>query len=64
MNSLKTDTSEAMTKIVQGVIRLAPFGILGLVAETFAETGFIPHLRLWKVVSDSCRNDGVCSTCA
>lgn len=34
------DTSEAMTKIVQAVISLAPFGIMGLVAETFAETGF------------------------
>lgn len=34
------DMSDAMTKIVQGVIRLAPFGILGLVAETFTETGF------------------------
>ena len=34
------DASAAMTKIVQGVIRLAPFGIFGLVAETFAETGF------------------------
>lgn len=34
------DVSDAMTKIVQGVIRLAPFGIMGLVAETFTETGF------------------------
>jgi serine/threonine transporter len=34
------DVSDAMTKIVQAVISLAPFGILGLVAETFAETGF------------------------
>lgn len=34
------DASEAMTKIVRGIIRLAPFGIFGLVAETFAETGF------------------------
>ena len=34
------DASDAMTKIVRGVIRLAPFGIFGLVAETFSETGF------------------------
>lgn len=34
------DASDAMTKIVQAVIRLAPFGIFGLVAETFTETGF------------------------
>ncbi|WP_263834016.1 serine/threonine transporter SstT [Sulfurospirillum oryzae] len=34
------DASDAMTKIVQAVIRLAPFGILGIVAETFTETGF------------------------
>jgi len=34
------DASDAMTKIVQAVIRLAPFGILGIVAETFSETGF------------------------
>ena len=31
------DTSDAMTKIVQAVIKLAPFGIMGIVAETFAE---------------------------
>ena len=34
------DVSDGMSKIVHVVIRLAPFGILGLVAETFAETGF------------------------
>ncbi|MEZ7933655.1 MAG: cation:dicarboxylase symporter family transporter, partial [Sulfurospirillum sp.] len=33
------DVSDAMTKIVQAVIKLAPFGIMGIVAETFAETG-------------------------
>jgi len=44
------DTSEAMTKIVQGVIRLAPFGILGLVAETFAETGFAALLGYGKLL--------------
>lgn len=44
------DTSDAMTKIVQGVIRLAPFGILGLVAETFAETGFAALLGYGKLL--------------
>jgi len=44
------DTSEAMTKIVQGVIRLAPFGILGLVAETFSETGFSALLGYGKLL--------------
>lgn len=34
------DVSNGMSRIVHVVIRLAPFGILGLVAETFAETGF------------------------
>ncbi len=38
--TIMKDASDAMTKIVQTVIRLAPFGIFGLVAETFAETGF------------------------
>lgn len=44
------DVSDAMTKIVQGVIRLAPFGILGLVAETFAETGFTALLGYGKLL--------------
>lgn len=44
------DISDAMTKIVQGVIRLAPFGILGLVAETFAETGFTALLGYGKLL--------------
>jgi serine/threonine transporter len=44
------DISDAMTKIVQGVISLAPFGILGLVAETFAETGFTALLGYGKLL--------------
>jgi len=44
------DASDAMTKIVQAVIRLAPFGILGLVAETFAETGFAALLGYGKLL--------------
>ena len=34
------DVSSGVTKIVHLVIRFAPFGIFGLVAGTFAETGF------------------------
>ena len=34
------DMSEGVTSIVRFVIRLAPIGIFGLVANTFAETGF------------------------
>lgn len=34
------DLSEAVTTVVRWVIAIAPFGILGLVASTVAETGF------------------------
>lgn len=34
------DVSHGITKIVKFIIKLAPFGIFGLVAETFAQTGF------------------------
>ena len=44
------DASDAMTKIVQAVIRLAPFGILGLVAETFTETGFAALFSYGKLL--------------
>lgn len=44
------DVSDAMTKIVRGIIRLAPFGILGLVAETFAETGFAVLFSYGKLI--------------
>lgn len=44
------DTSEALTKIVQAVIKLAPFGIMGIVAETFAETGFSALLGYGKLL--------------
>ncbi|RBW45612.1 serine/threonine transporter SstT [Psychromonas sp. B3M02] len=37
---LLQDLSNGVSKIVQLVIRLAPIGIFGLVATTFAETGF------------------------
>ncbi|MGL4612841.1 MAG: serine/threonine transporter SstT [Shewanella sp.] len=35
-----TDVSNGISKMVHFVIRLAPIGIFGLVAATFAETGF------------------------
>lgn len=38
--TLITDLSNAVSSIVRGVIRCAPLGIMGLVASTFAETGF------------------------
>jgi len=38
--SVFNDVSNGVTKIVRFIIRLAPFGIFGLVANTFAETGF------------------------
>lgn len=38
--SLLDDMSTAVTGLVQFVIQLAPFGIFGLVAGTFATTGF------------------------
>jgi serine/threonine transporter len=34
------DASIGITRIVKFIIKLAPFGIFGLVAETFAQTGF------------------------
>ncbi|MBS9778819.1 MAG: serine/threonine transporter SstT [Campylobacteraceae bacterium] len=38
--SVFNDVSKGVTKIVQFIIRLAPFGIFGLVANTVAKTGF------------------------
>jgi serine/threonine transporter len=38
--SVFNDVSNGVTKIVRFIIRLAPFGIFGLVANTFAQTGF------------------------
>ena len=35
------DLAEAVSMIVRGVIRFAPLGIMGLVAVTVAETGFV-----------------------
>ncbi len=38
--SVFQDVSLGVTKIVRFIIRLAPFGIFGLVTSTFAQTGF------------------------
>ncbi|MGP9493057.1 serine/threonine transporter SstT, partial [Psychrobacter sp. AOP7-B1-24] len=36
-----SDFSDAISQVVKWIIALAPFGILGLVANTVAETGFV-----------------------
>ena len=45
------DVSTGVTKIVKFIIRLAPFGIFGLVASTFADTGFESLLSYGKLLS-------------
>ncbi len=50
------DTSDAVTGIVQWVIRLAPIGVFGLVAGTLASTGFdalFAYARLLMVLVGS-----------
>ena len=44
------DVSTGITKIVKFIIKLAPFGIFGLVANTFAETGFESLLGYSKLL--------------
>ncbi len=44
------DVSTGITKIVKFIIRLAPFGIFGLVANTFAQTGFEALLSYSKLL--------------
>jgi serine/threonine transporter len=44
------DTSIGITKIVKFIIKLAPFGIFGLVAETFAQTGFSSLLAYSQLI--------------
>lgn len=44
------DISDAMTKVVQWVIRLAPFGVFGIVASTVASTGLGSLLSYAKLV--------------
>ncbi len=45
------DISTGITKIVKFIIRLAPFGIFGLVASTFAQTGFDSLLSYSKLLA-------------
>lgn len=44
------DVSIGVTKIVKFIIKLAPFGIFGLVAETFAQTGFASLLAYSQLI--------------
>jgi serine/threonine transporter len=44
------DISAGVTKIVEFIIRLAPFGIFGLVAGTFAKTGFATLMTYSKLI--------------
>lgn len=45
-----TDVSNGVLRIVRFVIRLAPFGIFGLVANTFSQTGFAALLGYGKLL--------------
>ncbi len=45
------DVSTGITKIVKFIIRLAPFGIFGLVSSTFAQTGFESLLSYSKLLA-------------
>lgn len=44
------DISIGITKIVTFIVRLAPFGIFGLVANTYAQTGFTSLISYGKIV--------------
>ena len=45
-----SDLSHAITNVVKWIIAIAPFGILGLVSSTFAETGFDALLSYGKLL--------------
>ena len=49
--NLFNDVSVGVTKIVKFIIRLAPFGIFGIVADTFAQTGFDSLLSYSKLLA-------------
>ncbi|NQY54826.1 MAG: serine/threonine transporter SstT [Campylobacteraceae bacterium] len=49
--NLFNDVSAGVTKIVKFIIRLAPFGIFGIVADTFAQTGFDSLLSYSKLLA-------------
>ncbi|MGP5176177.1 serine/threonine transporter SstT [Psychrobacter immobilis] len=48
--STVNDIADAISKVVQWVIALAPFGILGLVANTVADTGFAALLGYARIL--------------
>ena len=45
------DLSDAVTTVVQWVIRFAPLGIFGLVSQTVAETGFSAFLSYGRLLA-------------
>ena len=49
--SFISDMAEAVTKMVQWIIRLAPFGIMGLVAGTIGESGLGTLLGYGKLLA-------------
>ena len=48
--STVNDVADAISKVVKWVISLAPFGILGLVANTVADTGFAALLGYARIL--------------
>ena len=48
--SAVNDFADAISKVVKWVIALAPFGILGLVANTVADTGFVALLGYARIL--------------
>ncbi len=48
--STVNDIADAISKVVKWVIALAPFGILGLVANTVADTGFAALLGYARIL--------------
>ncbi|MFK3989035.1 serine/threonine transporter SstT [Psychrobacter sp. NPDC064578] len=48
--STVSDIADAISKVVKWVIALAPFGILGLVANTVADTGFAALLGYARIL--------------
>ena len=51
LHSVLTDLAKAVTKVVQWVIRFAPFGIMGLVADAIATSGVDALLGYAKLLA-------------
>lgn len=51
VHSILTDLAKAVTKVVQWVIRFAPFGIMGLVADAIATSGVDALLGYAKLLA-------------